>query len=266
MRTTPYGYQLNILSKHEGPYTWLFFPGGPGLGSEYLQEFVKNLNVSGTKSLIDFPMDGFNTQGKLDLLHWQQGLLALLKETENPILVAHSFAGMLTLFTPEMESYLKGLVLMNTTTNMTFIDHIQAMRDKYHLPDIFPALNQYHENPTQEGYKKFWETYQFYCFTVEELEVGREAMKCFAYNQNSYNYMVDHFYNQFESRWIPARIPTLTISSELDYICPPDIFRSNPYWQGQNIINRIILRAGHCPWLCHFSEVQICLNEWVSTL
>lgn len=49
-------------------------------------------------------------------------------------------------------------------------------------------------------------------------------MELFAYNNESYHYAIEHFYNDFHYKWHPQTIPTMTIASELDYICPPAIF------------------------------------------
>lgn len=262
---TNYGYRLNQI-KEGSDLNWLFLPGGPGLGSEYLADFCNNLTVQGTITLIDFPKDGNNCEGELDFRVWKKGLISLLKSFNKPILVTHSFSGMFALDVPEIENYLTGLVLMNTTTTNSFFQHVNEMREQHNLPDLVPAASEYHFNPSDETYKKFWDTYKYYCFTQEELPIGEQMMTLFAYNNDSYHYAIEHFYNDFHHKWRPQTIPTMTIASELDYICPPTIFIQDENFQSKNVISKMIYKAGHCPWILHFEQIQKCFDEFSSII
>jgi pimeloyl-ACP methyl ester carboxylesterase len=265
MHYTKQGYRINLISKNPG-YNWLFLPGGPGLGSEYLIEFCNNLKLPGNISLLDFPRDGTNTQGELGIKNWKEGLIDLLKTYSHPILVTHSFSGMLILSMPEIESHLAGLVLMNTTTQNSFFQHVSEMREKHALPDLVPPASQYHLNPSNETYKEFWNTYKYYCFTPEEISLGEKMIPLFAFNNESYHYAIQHFYPTYECRFHPRLIPTMTLASENDFICPPQIFIQDEKFQSQNIINKIINKAGHCPWVMYFDEVQRCFDEFVAKI
>ena len=243
-------------------YTWLFLPGGPGLGAEYLEPFCTQLSLPGTCLLADYPKDGNNNRGTLDFQYWQEGLIDLLTQCANPILVAHSFAGMFILNTPEFAPYLSGLVLMNTTTKNSFFEHVAAMQQQYQLPDLIPAAAQYHLAPSDKTYREFWTTYQYYCFTHDELIAGQKMIPLLAFNNESYHYAVENFYPHYQCRWVP-NTPTLTISSTLDYICPPTIFTADPRFQQPHIINKIIPQAGHCPWLSQLPSLQECFDEFI---
>ncbi|KGP63115.1 hydrolase [Legionella norrlandica] len=265
MSFTDYGYRLNQIQEGSEK-NWLFLPGGPGLGSEYLTHFCSNLAIQGTVILVDFPKDGTNKEGQLDFTFWQKGLIALLQSFNNPILVTHSFSGMFAMNLPEIENHLGGLILMNTTTSNTFFQHVSEMRHKHHLPDLVPAASQYHLDPSDETYKKFWDTYKYYCFTKEELPLGEQMMNLFAYNNDSYHYAIEHFYLDFHYKWHPQAIPAMTIASEFDYICPPAIFIKDKNFQSKNIMNKMIYNAGHCPWILHLEEVQQCFDEFSSII
>lgn len=242
-------------------------PGGPGLGSEYLTEFCNKLQLPGAIFVLDFPQDGTNTaHGELDLESWKAGLRDLLHSFTNPILVTHSFSGMLVMMMPELEELLSGLVLMNTTTENTFFPQISAMQEKHNLPDLVPAAGQYHLAPSNETYKEFWHSYKHYCFTAEELPEGEKMIPLFAFNNAAYYYAVEHFYTNYACKWSPKSIPTMTIASEQDYICPPQIFLNDERFQSPNIINKLIPNAGHCPWVIYFEQVQQCFNDFVTIL
>lgn len=266
MNYSTYNYRIQPIFLAAKPsYTWIFLPGGPGLGSEYLRNFSTQLELPGSKLLVDFPKDGTNELGELNFNYWKKGLIDLLHTVKNPILVTHSFSGMFALSTPELEPYLSGLVLMNTTTSNTFFAHVSAMQEQYHLPDLGLAAAQYHLNPSSETYRAFWDTYKYYCFTREELMQGAQMLPLLAFNNESYNYAIQHFYQDYCAHWQP-KIATMTISGGCDFICPPKIFVADPAFQGPHILNRIISRSGHCPWILQFNEVQHCFNEYLKIL
>ena len=259
-----YFYRIKTIYKESG-YTWIFLPGGPGLGSQYLDPFCQKLELPGTTLLVDFPKDGTNKEGSLHFNYWKRGLIDLLAQFEKPILVTHSFSGMFALDTPELEPFIKGLVLINTTTANTFFPHVSAMQEQHALPDLVPEAAHYHLNPSSETYKGFWEVYRHYCFTTEELPLGEQMISQFAFNNESYHHAIEQFYPSYECRWHP-KIPTLTIAGEADYICPPRIFIENVNFHSEKIINKIIKNAGHCSWLLGINEVRDCFAEFIKLL
>jgi pimeloyl-ACP methyl ester carboxylesterase len=98
---------------------WVFLPGGPGLGSEYLREFALSLKLPGSTWLLDMPGDGSNQfAGKsLDYNQWPQDLAKAVNSLDHVVLVAHSFGGMLALSSPELQNHLSGLILIDTAPN-----------------------------------------------------------------------------------------------------------------------------------------------------
>lgn len=88
----------------------------------------------------------------------------------------------------------------------------------------------------------------------------------FAFNNESYHYAIENFYPEYQCRWQPTKIPALTIASEQDYICPPHIFINDSRFQTPNITNKLINQAGHCPWINHLEQIQICFDEFIEAL
>lgn len=266
---TPYHYSTyhyRIKTIHKAPgYTWIFLPGGPGLGSEYLHPLCDFLKLPGTTLLVDFPKDGTNNEGIINFSYWKKGLIDLVSAYKNPILVVHSFSGMFALDTPELAPLLSGLVLMNTTTSNTFFEHVNAMREQYQLPDLVPEAAKYHLNPSTETYRNFWQTYKHYCFTAEELSHAEQMMPLLAFNHLPYQYAIEHFFIDYQYRWVPE-IPTLTIAGEQDFICPPDAFTANEEFKQKYILNRVIPKAGHCSWILKMEQVKHCFEEFLSSL
>ncbi len=106
------------------------------------------------------------------------------------------------------------------------------------------------KNESDDGYKEFWKTYLYYCFTSEEIvQAEKMILPYLVYNHRSYSYICKNFYPTYTSNWVPQKLPTMTISSEFDYITPPDLFMSDPRYQRDTIYNIILKDVGHFPWL-----------------
>jgi len=57
---TTHGVRLRRARRTPGPWNWLFFPGGRGIGSESLQELADVADCPDTSWLVDLPGDGSN--------------------------------------------------------------------------------------------------------------------------------------------------------------------------------------------------------------
>jgi hypothetical protein len=88
----------------------------------------------------------------------------------------------------------------------------------------------------------------------------------FAFNNAAYYYAVEHFYTDYACKWSPQHITAMTIASEEDYICPPQIFLHDERFQRPTIMNKLIPHAGHCPWVINFEQVQQCFDDFAATL
>ncbi|WP_341786742.1 hypothetical protein [Rickettsia endosymbiont of Cantharis rufa] len=54
-------YRLNKLKEGNArKLNWLFLPSGPGMGTNYLIDFVSKLDLQGSLYIGDFPGDGDN--------------------------------------------------------------------------------------------------------------------------------------------------------------------------------------------------------------
>lgn len=261
MNYTDEGYRITPI-KEGSSYQWLFFPDGPGLGTEYLIPLCQQLNLPGSIDLIDFPKDGSNPRGTLDMNQWRKGLHSLMQGYSRPIAVTHGFSGMFFLNNLQISTHLAALILMNTTTANSFFHHINTMRERYQLPDLAQEACEYHLNPSDETYKQFWEGYKYYYFTAEEQALGEQMRSSFAFNHQAYQHAIEHFYPHYQAHW-PSTLPVMTISSEYDLICPPGVFIENQRLQTPNARHHLIQKAGHCPWLLHLNELQQCLDEFI---
>ncbi len=249
MYYSTYHYKITAINtNNKKNRTWIFLADGPGLGCDYLKSFAHYLDLPGNTLLADFPQDGTNNEGLLSISYWKKGLLDLIQTQHNPIIIAHGFSGMLVLDTPELESLLKGLVLLNVPLTNDFSPLIAQMQHQYQLPDLVPAAAHYHLHPSNKTYQAFWQAYKYYCFTPEELKKANALLATFSFNSKTYLYALRHFYGDYQCRWYP-KLPTLTISTERNALTCANVYQKNSYYQNAFITNKSIANAGHFPWL-----------------
>lgn len=86
----------------------------------------------------------------------------------------------------------------------------------------------------------------------------------FAYNNNAYNFAIQHFYTDYASTLDPMHIPVMTIASQYDYICPANVFTKDRRYK--NKMNWVIRNAGHCPWIVHFAQVKECFDRFLQNI
>lgn len=234
----------------------IFLPGGPGLGSEYWQDFIENAASLENRIILDYPGDGSNTQpaNQITINNWQTGLLDLVQQYSNPILVAHSFGGMLALSIPELENYLHGIVLLNTAPCNDQGKHLIHSRHNYGLPDFEEEYNDFLSCPCAEHWQYFIESYVPYFFTKDELIQGTVIVEQLSLSWYSYS-ISERFYESYKAQWTPQHIPCLIIDSSLDYICNPTAFIKKQEFNRPNIQHSTILNAGHFPWLLYGETV-----------
>ena len=91
---TPNGVRLRKASARAGALNWLLLPGGPGIGSESLQELADALDAPGTVWLVDLPGDGSNRSAPGapgdPFAAWPHAVLEAAQAVENPVFVGHS--------------------------------------------------------------------------------------------------------------------------------------------------------------------------------
>ena len=149
-------YKL-VKSSPDAEYNWLFLPGGPGSDSSYFTLLTDHLTLPGNYWHIDLPGNGDNISDILpedyDYGCWQDCLLAAVKNFENPILVGHSFGGMLPLMLPDLEDLLSGFVILNSAPRLWLLEAAKAANEN-NLPDLTPAMDEFTSNPSRETHQK----------------------------------------------------------------------------------------------------------------
>lgn len=260
---TKFGYRTRLVSINPGkPIHWLFFPGGPGLGSESFSDLGEKLQLPGNTWYIDYPNDGSNQISKENHFEdWHEGLVELVSSFKNVVIVAHSFSGMFVLSEARVEKHIKGLVLINTSPNASWMQEIPKQAKKYHLPDVSEVQSQYQNNPSNDLFKKLTLDCAAYFFSKSTLQEGKKLLERLPYSHASYDWAGKHFHPKYQAAFIP-NIPTLVIGGECDHITPISLFVEDKSWSRGNIDIKCLNRAGHFSWFDAFEDICELFNGY----
>jgi pimeloyl-ACP methyl ester carboxylesterase len=98
----------------------IFFPGIPGLSSQYFSSLINMLGLPTNVWRVDLPGNGGNLNHRFKSFDsWLNLFPEALSRFDRPILVSHSFGGMIPLMIPQMEELVSGIILLNTAPTLT---------------------------------------------------------------------------------------------------------------------------------------------------
>jgi pimeloyl-ACP methyl ester carboxylesterase len=237
--------RLRLFRKsEENHWNWIFIPGGPGLGSESLIPLLDILCLPGTMWLFDLPGDGSNIQPNATLADWPKALLEVLQDLDNVIMIGHSTGGMFLLSIPELEKYIRGLVLMNSSPDNSWQTEFAPI-----LVQLSQEEENYQNNPTNETLKRFVLAGARYMFTEAGLATGTQMLEKLPYNHDAFHWAKQHFDPIYKAKWRPEEIPTLILSGAKDLATPLKFFSQNKQYHRKNIAMVEIEDAAHFPWI-----------------
>ncbi len=254
-------YQINPGKS----YNWLFFPGGPGADSCYLRSLVDELKLPGNVWLIDMPGNGSNhcKEHTDDFDRWLDLFPQVVAKFENPIVVGHSFGGMLPLLYPDLENFLAGCVILNSSP-CAWAEEAQAYAKQFQLPDLTQDMQAFVQNPNQETFHAALGACMPYYFPKATLEKGSKI-----FSQVPVHYrpavwgQIKSAEGKLTARWVPQKVATLIIGSKYDCICPFTLFKRDERFHRPNIRLTFIEDAGHFPWIENPNFVRRAFDDFI---
>lgn len=266
----PDGYRfIKIEHNPEDTVNWIFLPGGPGLGSEYLEGYLTTLKLPGTIWRGDFPGDGSNVcSGKPPYDTWNQTLPNALKPFKKVILVVHSFAGMVTLTQPKLENVLTGLVLLSTTPKMIdgLIPGVLDRTAQQDMTETNRTKEIFRNDPTDAHLKDFAMAW-FDNITISgQNEAIHQLLSKLPYQGAAYYWAMTVFHPKYHYNWVPQKLPTLILAGTADLITPVSLFDSNKDFDRPNISIQSVPGAGHFPWIENPNGVEAALYQFYQKL
>ena len=266
---TPSGVRLRRRVQGPGSFNWLLLPGGPGIGSESLFELADALDVPGTIWMVDLPGDGSN----IDLPEpaggyyraWPQVLIEAAQALPNCVYVGHSTGGMYLLSVPELETHLKGLVLIGSAPDARWHARFVTMAGENPLPAVNAASERFEADKSAENFRAIAVAAADWSFTPDGLTAGRQLLARMPYNQAAVEWSEHNFDHTYAAAWWPQSLPTLILSGAEDRIVAQDLW-GDPRFQGENIMRTIVEDAGHFLWLEKPDQVRAAFSALVTRL
>jgi pimeloyl-ACP methyl ester carboxylesterase len=257
-----------VRSSEEGNLNWLFLPGGPGLGSESLFPLLNILELPGNMWRLDLPGDGSNTtaNSSKSFSNWSSALIEAVNEFEQVVLVAHSTGGMFALSVPEIEDLLHGLILLDSAPSSEWQLLFADVVKNFPIPKLEILQRKYKEVPSNKALKAITLASAPYLFTKKGQALGLEMLSTLPYNYEVCQWSEEHFDPTYRAKWIPQVIPTLILNGESDLVTPQKLFTERKEWNRSNIIFKLIMNAGHFPWIENPQAVISAFNEYVHML
>ena len=249
---TPSGVRLTRRAARPGPLNWLFLPGGPGIGSESLHELVDALDVPGALWLVDLPGDGSNRDPKGapsdPFSVWPQVVVEAANALPNVVFAGHSTGGMYLLATPELESHLVGLALLDTAPDCSWYPRFVKMTEAHPLPEVDAASAIYKADQRDENIAAIAVASAPWNFTAASLELGTDLLSRMPYCSAAVDWSDAHFDHTYNAAWWPSELPTLILAGDDDRIVWQGGW-GHPRFEGGNITRLPIAGGGHFPWI-----------------
>jgi pimeloyl-ACP methyl ester carboxylesterase len=270
------GVRLRLRESRAGDLNWLFLPGGPGIGSESLQELIDATDVPGHTWLVDLPGDGnnINAPGAPPDPYrlWPQVLLEAAQAVANPVYVGHSTGGQYLLSTPALAGHLAGLALISSAPDASWMPVFEEMVANHPLPGVERAPEmaretackkacetafeiafeivraRYESEPTAENLRALSVESAPWNFVGDAVATGAELLARMPYNQDAVQFSAQNFDRDYELAWWPTTLPTLIVSGSKDRIVTQSLWRAKRF-QTENVSWHVIPEAGHFPWI-----------------
>jgi len=246
-------YQLVKSTPGNAFYNWLFLPGGPGIDANYFLDLINILDVEGNYWLLDLPENGSNASGNYlsnpTFGQWENYLLAAIKKFDHAILVGHSFGGYFPLFLPQLESLLKGFIILNSVPTAQSKEFEKCVIEN-NLPPQGESIKKFLDAPTLETIKNHYLRGISYAFTPAYSEKGEKLVDNLSFSVPAPYWWYTEGHKQYTKiTWIPEKVPVLIVGANHDFVTPSTIFKQDARFNRANIKMIDIPDAGHFPWV-----------------
>lgn len=249
---TALGVRLRRARRTSGPWNWLFFPGGPGIGAESLRELVDAADCPGASWLVDLPGDGSNVAAPGappdPYSVWPHVLLEAVDAVPHPVAVGHSTGGEYLLSVPALEDRLAGLVLVSTAPHSGWMPTFEGMCAANPLPEVVAATERYAADPTDDNLGRIAVASAPWNFTAEGLPAGRDLLARMPYNRLAVEWSDEHFDREYVASWFPTATPTLILSGGADRIVDQSLWDDERY-RGDHVAHDVIEGGAHFLWV-----------------
>lgn len=248
-----------------GTLNWLFLPGGPGIGSESLEELVRTVALPGRSWLVDLPGDGSNLVDGDPFRRWPSVLLEAAEALPDTVFVGHSTGAMYLLSVPELEERLRGLVLISSAPDARWYSRYLRMAAENPLVAMQAANRAFEAGRNNETLRDLAVASAPWNFSGDALHLGEALLARMPYNLAAVEWSDSHFDHSYALKWWPKELPTLIVSGSRDRIVAQD-FWDDARFAGSNVARATIENAGHFPWIEQPDAVREAFAAFVGQL
>lgn len=261
------GARLRLHKASPGSRNWLLLPGGPGLGSESLEELADAIDVAGRVWLVDLPGDGSNIprEDPDPYRHWPGALAEAAAMMAPCVFLGHSMGGMYLLSVPEVEPHLDGLVLLSTSPDSSWRPAFDAMCRDNPIPAVARAAAAYEAHPSDERLRDICVASAPWNFEPRSLAAGQALLQRLPINGAATAWSAAHFDDIYEAKWFPAALPTLILAGRNDRIVSQAAWDAGRF-RRDNVLRETIEAAGHFPWIDDPEAVTEALRRFEARL
>ncbi|QOL19512.1 alpha/beta hydrolase [Candidatus Bodocaedibacter vickermanii] len=254
--------KFELIRKGTTQSSLIFFPGGPGLSWHCFEALINSLETDCSIYGITYNQVSCNESTYFNEQAFE--LTLLLQTIPNPILVTHSFSSMFVLSLRRLPS-LKGLVLISPAVDNSYLFELPQRLKTYTKFDGTQIAANFWINPSDTSYAEYFKGLLPFYFRPDYIEDGLIMLDQCDFTHLPYVLCTQHFYPTFTQSYTPE-IPTLIISGDDDYICPPSLFKDSLIFKGNNIQMAIIPDAGHFPWVDSLDSTLTAFSVWHETI
>lgn len=224
---------------------WMFFPGGPGLGPEYLEGFLIEANLKGSIFVLKYPSPCKTETVVKYLSKLNQDILEFIKSLPNLIIVGHSYGGMLLQCLNLKCDNIKKQILLNSSPTLECFSLAAKSAKTFSDSEkraIEIAENDFANDKNTANLRRLYKSWAPYYVPHAFLEDYFNMLDLTTFDVQLYEWGNSNFYEYFRTKtFLMDNI--IAINSKFDIICPSSLFHKQPVQMNE------INSSSHFPWI-----------------
>ena len=196
---------------------------------------------------------------------WTQGLIRAVKELKQPVIIGHSFGGMLALQAGIKAPDCKGLILISTFPDSGWQAHT-AEAVKRADPSLWAEAEQaWIKRGDNDALAALFAAWSPFYFSEPHIDRGRHWLSQLTYSAKTYRFG-PRFFENYRPKLELEDTPTLVIGGDRDQITPITGFKRPEFSKFKKFYLHVITGTGHFPWFERPEPVRMALQGFADLL
>ncbi len=240
----------------------LLIGGGPGMDPEYLLPMIQEIKGFGEIWAFSPPLP-LTEEAVLDT--WTLGLTQAVDKLKAPVIVGHSFGGMLALQAGIRAPACKGLILISTFPDSGWQKHTSEAVKRADPAMWAEAEQAWNELGDNSALARLFAAWSPFYFTEPNVAKGGQWLSQLSYSAATYRFG-PRFFEKYRPKLDLESTPTLAVTGEHDQITPITGFQGPEFSLLKKFYLREIAETGHFPWFERPESVRVALQAFVDLL